>query len=60
MDVVYKKKLEGEPLPATTHLSEVIQCPDDDIFVYYGNNKLTQRASNPSLSKWKSRFNTTP
>ena len=35
-DVVFKKKLEGEPLAPTTRLSDLIQCPDDDIYLLYG------------------------
>ena len=34
-EVVFKKKLEADPLPIETHLSQIIQCPDDDLFVFY-------------------------
>jgi hypothetical protein len=43
-EVVFKKKLEGEPLSLTTHLSDLIQCPDDDVYVFYGRPSLMKRA----------------
>jgi hypothetical protein len=43
-NVVFKKKLEGEDLPMTLHLSDLIQCPDDDVYLFYGMTFVTQRA----------------
>lgn len=40
MEVVFKKKLEEDPLPKETRLSEVIHCPDDDIYIFYCNFTL--------------------
>ena len=48
MEVVFKKKLEEDPLPKETRLSEVIHCPDDDIYIFYCNFTLNQRASSLS------------
>ena len=42
-DVVFRKKLEGEPVPLTTHLADLIQCADDDVYLFYGISGLTQR-----------------
>ena len=42
-NVVFKKKLEGEDLPLTLRLSDLIQCPDDDVYVFYGTIFVTQR-----------------
>ena len=35
-NVVFKKKLEGDDVPLSTRLSDVIQCADDDIYLFYG------------------------
>ena len=35
-DVVFRKKLEGEPIPLTARLSDLIQCADDDVYLFYG------------------------
>jgi len=45
--VVFKKSLEGESLSLDTRLSDLIQCADDDLYIYYGISMLTQKASSP-------------
>lgn len=35
-EVIFKKKLEGEPIPMDTRLSDLIQCADDDVYLFYG------------------------
>ena len=42
-NVTFKKKLEGEDLPTTTRSSDLIQCPDDDIYLFYGMAFVIQR-----------------
>jgi hypothetical protein len=43
MEVVFKKKLEEAPLSKETRLSEIIQCPDDDLYIFYGTAETMQR-----------------
>ena len=45
--VVFKKSLEGESLSLDTRLSDLIQCADDDLYLFYGISVLTQKASSP-------------
>lgn len=58
-NVSFKKNLEGEDLPMTTRLSDLIQCADDDVYLFYGTFSAIQRESNLSSSRSRKRFNTT-
>lgn len=54
-EVVFKKKLEADPLPIETHLSQIIQCPDDDLFVFYCTFNEMQRELSPLSKKSRKR-----